>query len=192
MRHLPAVLALVLPLAGCVVPPDGGYAGEGGYPGYSYNSGAPTYVVEGVRQPLIYYGGSWGYYDTYRRFHRAPDHVHRQLEYRHPAGGGGYRPFFGGGYTRPAEAPRYGTNQGGYRPAATGYSGYRAPTPAYAAPRHATPTYAAPTPAYATPRHAAPTYAAPQHTAPQHTTQRPTSSSGQSSGTHRRRDDERR
>ncbi len=171
MRHGLALMALLLPLAGCVVPP-GGYGDDGGYPGYSYNGGSPSYVVGGVRQPLVYYGGSWGYYDSNRRFQRAPDNVHRHLETRHPAGGGGYRPFFGGGYSRPAETPHYGTTSGGYRPASSGYSGYRAPPPAYAAPRT---TYSAPRPTYA---------------APQHTSSRP--ASAPASGTHRRRDDDRR
>ena len=77
-----ALAALLLPLGGCVVPgqPVGyGYAQpEYGYPGYAYNSGSPTLMVEGASVPLIYFGGSWGYYDGYRRFHRAPEGVYRQ------------------------------------------------------------------------------------------------------------------
>ncbi len=123
-----ALAALLLPLAGCVVPPQPvgygyvpqpvgyGYAPqpEYGYPGYAYNNGAPTLVVEGATVPLIYFGGSWGYYDGYRQFHRAPDNVYRQLEQRHP-GGVGYHPYAGGGYGRPVGGYP-GAYPGGYRP----------------------------------------------------------------------------
>ena len=194
-----AIVALMLPLAGCVVPPYGGYSGYSGYsgyggdysyPGYSYNSGSPTYVVEGVRQPLVYYGGYWGYYDRYRRFQRAPDGLHRHLETRQPQGGG-YRPY-SGGYARPVQTPPYyGGYQGGYQPAAPVYHQpvapvYRqaAPQPGVAAPQHTAPVYrqAAPQPGVA----------APQHTAPQNTAQRPVQNSGSATGNHRRRDDDRR
>ena len=181
-----AIVALMLPLAGCVAPPDGGYGGYGSYgsygsyggygsdysyPGYSYNSGSPTYVVEGVHQPLIHYGGYWGYYDRYRRFQRAPDGLHRHLESRQPHGGG-YRAY-SGGYARPAQtAPYYGGYQGGYRPAAPVYRQPVAPVYRQAAPQ--------------------PRVAAPQFIAPQNTAQRPVQSSGSTTGNHRRRDDDRR
>ena len=125
-----AVPLLLMGLGGCVAPPPSGVYGypgaysqpgypgagygypgaaysDGGdiYPGYNYNAGAPSIVVEGSSVPLIYYGGSWGYYDGYRRFHRAPDSVWRHLETRHP-GGYGVRPYAAAGYPRP-DGPRF-------------------------------------------------------------------------------------
>lgn len=114
-----ALAALLLPLAGCVVPPPGPYypppvaaaPAEFGYPGYAYNEGSPTYIVGGVTYPLIYYGGYWGYWDRGHRWHRAPDTVWRHLQQRHP-GGVGYRPWGGGAmYARPYA----GAHPGGYR-----------------------------------------------------------------------------
>ena len=132
MRRGIAWAALLLPLTGCYVPPagygPGGYsyappsypgaypgaaigAGVGydtgySYPGYAYNGGAPTIIVEGASVPLAYYGGGWGYYDRYRRFQRAPDHVWHHLENRHP-GGVGFRGYGGGFIARP-DGPRFG------------------------------------------------------------------------------------
>ena len=117
MRRGLALTALLLPLAGCVVPPQPvgygygaypapGYAADYAYPGYAYNSGSPTYFEGGVTWPLIFYGGSWGYWDGYHRWHRAPEGIGRHLEGRHP-GGVGYRPWGGGQFGRP-EGPRFG------------------------------------------------------------------------------------
>jgi hypothetical protein len=104
MRHGFMLAALLLPLAGCYVPPDSsgyGYAQPGYavtptdpygnvYPGYDYNDGAPTLYVDGAVMPLIFFDGGWGYYDRGRSWHRAPDNVSRNLEQRR-AGGGAYR-----------------------------------------------------------------------------------------------------
>lgn len=185
MRHGLALAALLLPLAGCVVPPDGGRGYYSGQPGYSYDSGSPAMVVAGVNQPLVYYGGSWGYHDSYRRFHRAPDHVYRNLETRYP-GGVGYRGHGGGPYGGGAHAaPRY--NQAPHYSAASAYVG----------PRHyggyQRPAAGAPGGVYHQQgqRAAAPHHGAPQHVAPHQNAQRP-QHSNQNSGQHRRRDGDRR
>jgi len=136
---IPFLPALLLTLGGCYLPPgeqpgygygyaQPGYAsvapagvyGENAeiFQGYSYNEGSPTMIVEGAPMPLIFFGGSWGYYDGERRFHRAPDPVWRQLESRHPQGYG-VRP-----YASP-EGPRY---QGYQRPPENRYGG-AAPMP---------------------------------------------------------------
>jgi hypothetical protein len=129
MRHGLALVALLLPLGGCVVPPQPvgygygypqpGYPDQdGGYPGYAYNDGSPTLAVEGATVPLIFYGGSWGYWDGSRNWHRAPDRIGRQLEMRHP-GGVGYRPWGGGQFGRPGgfrPGEPGGFRPGGYRP----------------------------------------------------------------------------
>jgi hypothetical protein len=76
----------------------GSYDPSGGiYPGYSDNGGSPTLFVDGAVMPLIFFGGSWGYYDAHREFHRAPDAVGRHLDQQREAGGfhpggGGFRP----------------------------------------------------------------------------------------------------
>jgi len=142
MRLRLAFAALLLPLAGCVVPPDAGpgpypypppgypppgYPPPGypvpygqpdlAYPGYAYNNGSPTLVVEGVTWPLVFYGGVWGYWDGYHRWHGAPGPVGRWLGMRHP-GGVGYRPYGGGQWGRPGGwgGRAYGPPAGGYRP----------------------------------------------------------------------------
>jgi hypothetical protein len=130
MRHGLALVALLLPLGGCVVPPQpvgygygypqGGYPQPGypdqdaGYPDYAYNDGSPTLAVEGATVPLIFYGGGWGYWDGSHSWHRAPDRIGRQLDMRHP-GGVGYRPYGGGQFGRP-EGFRPGGEQAGFRP----------------------------------------------------------------------------
>jgi len=136
MRYSLTFAALMLPLAGCVVappqpspygyPPPGDPAAYGqqdlAYPGYAYNGGSPTLVVEGVTWPLIFYGGGWGYWDGYHRWHGAPGAVARHLEMRHP-GGVGYRPYGGGQFGRPVgfngRPGNYGP-PGGVRPGQPG------------------------------------------------------------------------
>ena len=122
MRRISILAALLLPLAGCYVPPDGdgayGYAqpyGPGDYSGYQYNDGSPYMNYEGAEVPLIFYGGDWGFYDRDRRFHRAPDDVRRHLEERNPRGYdarpfGGRPPMTGGGYQQPPPPPQYRPN----------------------------------------------------------------------------------
>jgi hypothetical protein len=123
MRRGLLVTALLLPLAGCVVPPDGGYVtsypGPEVYPGYYYNDGAPYIIVEGQPAPLIYYGGTWGYYDRYHHFQHAPDQVWRHLEERNPHGAG-LRPWDG-----PHHPPggAYGGQPGYHPPPPGGYQG---------------------------------------------------------------------
>ncbi len=77
MRRGFVLAALVLPLSGCYVPPGPpgyaqpnypppgypppGYDPYGAvYPGYSYNDGSPTLLVDGAVMPLIFFGGGWG------------------------------------------------------------------------------------------------------------------------------------
>ena len=178
MRRDLVLAALLLPLGGCYVPPQGpdygyaqpgypsgtgygyaqpGYAQPGYpppgypqpgypppgyppaaydpsgavYPGYSYNDGAPTLLVDGAVMPLIVVGGGWGYYDTHHDWHRAPDGVSQQLE-RQRASGASFRPS-GEGY--PQSRPPGGTEpyrgQSPYRPADQG----RPAATSYAAPR---------------------------------------------------------
>jgi len=154
MRNRLAFAALLLPLAGCVVapppgpPPPGPYGppgypppgpyGQPGYPppdamqdpvypGYAYNNGSPTLVVEGVTWPLIFFGGGWGYWDGYHRWHGAPGPIGHWLSMRHP-GGAGYRPYGGGQFGRPVGF------HGAYGPAG-GYHGGAAPGGRPAAPQ---------------------------------------------------------
>ncbi len=128
MNYRHALVALLLPLSGCIVPPPGPYGAypqpvypgaypapapyaqpDYAYPGYAYNDGSPTLFVDGVTWPLVFYGGGWGYWDGYRHWHAAPPGVWNHLNQRHP-GGVGYRPFGGtppGGFRPgPAAAPR--------------------------------------------------------------------------------------
>jgi hypothetical protein len=151
MRNRLAFAALLLPLAGCVVapppgpppypPPPGPYAQPGYpppdamqepvYPGYAYNNGSPTLVVEGVTWPLVFYGGAWGYWDGFHTWHGAPGPIGRWLGMRHP-GGVGYRPFGGGQFGRPVGfRGAYGPG-GGFR----GGAGVRGPGRAAAPQRH--------------------------------------------------------
>jgi len=105
MRRQLALMALLLPLSGCVVPPDQfgygygypspGYAGVYPQPGYEYSGspyydGSPTMAVEGSNVPLIFYGGSWGYWDRGHSWHHAPDNVSHNLNQRYP--GSGFHP----------------------------------------------------------------------------------------------------
>jgi hypothetical protein len=135
MRQPIAFLALMLPLAACVVEPAPPMARpipapEFVYPGYAYNNGAPTLFVDGVSWPLIWYGGGWGYWDHYHRWHRAPDPVWRHLEGRYPGGAGFHygRPVGFGGHREgmahgygPRGRPGPGYDHGGYR-----HGGWRA------------------------------------------------------------------
>ncbi len=135
-KHL-SIIAMLLPLAGCVVEPAPspygnpyGYGGtpapaygddSGVYSGYYYNEGSPYMVVEGAALPLIYFGGAWGYYDGYHTFHRAPDQVWRHLERQNPRGSG-IRPYEG----RPGGGGYGGAPRGG-----GGFGGGQAPRPDY-------------------------------------------------------------
>jgi hypothetical protein len=134
--HRFALVALLLPLSGCYVPGPYGYAPAGypppgypapyaqpdfAYPGYAYNDGSPTFFVDGVTWPLVFWGGGWGYWDGYHRWHGAPPGVWHDLDRRHP-GGVGYHPFGGGPFGRPvglAGGPRAYGPPPGVRPAAT-------------------------------------------------------------------------
>jgi hypothetical protein len=165
MRYRLAFAALLLPLAGCVVPPGpgpyGGYPQPGypgpyaqqdlGYPGYAYNDGSPTLVVEGVTWPLIFYGGGWGYWDGEHRWHGAPGRVGNWLSERHP-GGVGYRPYGGGEFGHPVGLRPGGF--GGYPPPGGGRvgpgpgpgpGGFRSPPPGSVRPA-AAPSRQAPPP----------------------------------------------
>ena len=187
MRRGPIFAMILLPLAGCVPPPGGPGYGYGGYPqpyqgggyappvygdpnagysGYAYNDGAPYIVEEGVTLPLIFFGGAWGYYDRERHFRRAPEHVYRELQSRHP-GGAGARVFSGqaapphfngGGQAAP---PRF---NGGGQAQPPHFNGGGQAQPHFNAPppvQHTQPSFAAP------PQHTAPVAAPPvQHTAP--------------------------
>jgi hypothetical protein len=186
MRRGPIFAMMMLPLAGCVPVPGGpGYGGyapapyqggyeqpgypppaygyqDSGYPGYSYNEGSPYIVEEGVTLPLIFFGGAWGYYDRDRHFRRAPEHVYRDLQARHP-GGSGARVFSG-----QAIPPRF---NGGGQAAPHFNGGGQAPPPHFnggqpawqgggQAVQHPPPSFAAP------PQHAAPVAAPVQHAPP--------------------------
>ncbi len=128
MRYRFALAALLLPLSGCVVPPDqagygygygypapgypGAYPQPGypgaypdyGYPGLTYYGDSPTLAIDGGTVPLIFYGGGWGYYDGGHNWHRAPDGVARGLNQRYP-GGAGYHAWSGGQPVHPGAPP---------------------------------------------------------------------------------------
>ncbi len=141
MRRGLTLAALLLPLAGCYVQPGAGYGygyqpaypappygyQEEAYPGYDYNGGAPYMMYEGSQMPLIFFGGVWGYNDSYSHFHRAPDAVQRHLESRHPQGSGARiyggqsaAPHFGGGSQA---APHFGGGSQSAPPAHQGWQG---------------------------------------------------------------------
>jgi hypothetical protein len=85
-------------------------------------------LIAGAAVPLVVVGGSWGYYDAYRGWHRAPDQVNRDIE-RQRAGAAVYHPgaeahpqgrppAAPGGYpqARPAGGPDPYHGQPQYRP----------------------------------------------------------------------------
>jgi hypothetical protein len=149
VHHRLALTAVLLALSGCVVPPPPGpyaypgYAPPGypppgypppgypapygqpdfAYPGYAYNDGSPTFFADGVNWPLVFFGGGWGYWDGYHRWHGAPPAVWHNLEMRHP-GGVGYHPAGGGPVGRPVSVggapggPRGSGPPGGAHPVA--------------------------------------------------------------------------
>jgi hypothetical protein len=102
MKRALALTALLASLGGCVVSPaepgygygQPAYPGGGAYyddssniyPGYAYNNGSPSLIVEGSAMPLTLYEGGWGYWDRGRHWHHAPDQVEHNLEHRHAGG----------------------------------------------------------------------------------------------------------
>ena len=133
MRPRFALMALLLPLGGCVVPPDqpgygygygypGAYSQPGyGYSGPSYYDGSPSLALGGGGAPLIFYGGSWVDWDHGHNWHRAPDGVAHNMNQRFP-GGSGYRAWGGS----PAGPPPGGAWQGhsGGAPPGGGWQGH--------------------------------------------------------------------
>ena len=108
------------PSPGYQPPPGVYYPDDNTYPGYSYNGGDPTMLVEGATVPLILYGGGWGYWDSRHSWHHAPDGISRRLDEQRRSGGGFYRngggrpppdnrPFFGGG--DPNRGQRFRANE---------------------------------------------------------------------------------
>ncbi len=82
--------------------PQPGYDPYAGYPGYSYNDGAPVFYDSGAAVPLVFFGGGWGYYDHDRQWHRAPEGISRDLSARRD-GGGDFHP---NGPGRPQASPQ--------------------------------------------------------------------------------------
>jgi hypothetical protein len=78
---------LLLPLAGCYVPPGQPY--PYGYSADDDNGAAPYTYYGGAQVPLIFHGGSWGFYDRDRQFHRTPPPAGRNAQTHRPEGGGG-------------------------------------------------------------------------------------------------------
>ena len=168
MRRALTFAALLMPLAGCYVPPAPDAYGYGQpayqgqvyadqqdvYPGYDDNGGSPTSYYEGAAVPLVFFGGSWGFYDGYRRFHRAPDSVGRHLESRHPQGAGfspyGGRtaaPTYNGGYQGVPRPQYQQQSQPQYQPQSPPQYRQNTSAPAYVAPPpRSAPAYAAPPP----------------------------------------------
>jgi hypothetical protein len=163
MRPHIALMALLLPLSGCVVPPDqAGYGYPGypgyapgypqpgypgaypapdyGYPGYSYYDGSPTLAVDGAVLPLIFYGGGWGYWDSGHNWHHAPDNVAHNLNQRYP-GGAGFHAWGGSPGGRPPGGPPPGGRPpgGGFPGRPPGVTPSAAHAPAPAAVSHAAP-----------------------------------------------------
>jgi hypothetical protein len=141
MRARFALMALLLPLGGCVVPPGqvgygygypGAYPSPGypgaygqpdyGYPGYSYYDNSPTLAVDGATMPLIFYGGGWGYWDGGHNWHHAPDGVARNLNQRYP-GGTGYRAAPVGHVGGPPPGGGFGGHPLGSAPPGGGFAG---------------------------------------------------------------------
>jgi hypothetical protein len=170
-----ALVALLLPLGGCVVPPDqvgygypGAYPQPGypgaypqpdyGYPGFSYYDGSPTYLVDGATVPLIFYGGGWGYWDSGHNWHHAPEGVARNLNQRYP-GGAGYHPLGSGQPGHPG-GPAFGGFPGGPgRPGGPPPGGGFAGRPPGGPPPGGAPRVAAPVPAARSPIAAAVSHA---------------------------------
>jgi hypothetical protein len=146
MRYHFALVALLLPLSGCDVPPDQAGYGYGypqpgygagyaqpdyGYPGFSYYDGSPALAVGGSTVPLIFYGGGWGYWDGGHNWHHAPEGVARNLDRRFP-GGSGYHAW-GGSPATHLGGPSWGEGWQGHPgglPPGGGWQGHAGgPTP---------------------------------------------------------------
>lgn len=176
-------LAALLPmLSGCYIPPDNGgygyaqpgyppggygqpeYAQPGygqpaydpyaAYPGYSEYNGVPSLMESGAPVPLVLFGGEWGYRDSERRWHRAPEGISRHMEERQRGGGEFHRDEGprGGGFGQPRQEGRPGGERFGgpaaFRPAEQQRSMPQA-APVHAAP----PPAAAPAPQPRAPEH---------------------------------------
>jgi hypothetical protein len=114
------------PSGGYAPPPSDPYAA---YPGYGGGDGPPTYIEGGVAVPLVLYGGEWGFYDSGRHWHRAPEGYSHHLQERRDAGGE-----FHPSSVQPNEFhPQPGTGRPGERPA--GQSAFRPVAAPTAAPR---------------------------------------------------------
>jgi hypothetical protein len=180
-------LAALLPmLNGCYIPPDNGGYGYGqpgyppggygqpeyvqpgygqpaydpyaAYPGYGEYNGVPSMMESGVSVPLVLFGGEWGFYDSGRRWHRAPEGISRHMEERQRGGGGFHSnegPRGGGGF-HSNEAPRgggFGQPRQEGRPGGERFGGPAAFRPAepQRSMQQAAPVHSAPSPAAAAP-----------------------------------------
>lgn len=78
------------------------------YPGYGYNGGTPTLLVDGAVTPLVVFGGGWGYWDSHHNWHHAPDAVSHHLQEQRAVGG-----FHSGGGNVAQPLPGHGPPPGG-------------------------------------------------------------------------------
>ncbi len=120
-----------------------------GYPGYSEYNGQPAFIDGGMPMPLVMFGSEWGFYDSGRRWHRAPEGISRHMEERRGDGWGG------GGHFHPNAASRgeaFPQHRQEGRPGGERFGGQAAfrpaeqqrPAPIQAAPVHLAPVQTAP------------------------------------------------
>lgn len=103
-------------------PPGAYYPDANVYPGYGYNNGEPSLLVDGAATPLVVFGGGWGYWDRRHNWHHAPDAVSRHLEEQREAGG-----FHHGGRGFAEPRPDRGFPPGGdFHPGGAGFGQPRA------------------------------------------------------------------